>query len=254
MSLQVHPITEYAKNNFGIAYTQDESYYILDANEGAKVYLGLKDNVDKQAMITELKLAQNGNLIFDAEKYVNKFPAKAHDHFLIPAGTIHCSGSGCMILEISATPYIFTFKLWDWERVGLDGIPRPTHINHGEKVIQWNRTTDWVKENLINNNNIIIDNEYKEESTGLNELEFIETRRYLFDKRLELNTNGNLNVLNLIDGDVAVIESVKNLFKPFIVHYAETFIIPASVGEYIIKPIGLSAGKKISLIRAYVRF
>ena len=42
-------------------------------------------------MLKELKLAQKGELKFVAEKYVNKFPAKAHDHFLIPAGTIHCS-------------------------------------------------------------------------------------------------------------------------------------------------------------------
>lgn len=254
LSLQVHPDTQYANYNFGISYTQDESYYILDAQEGANVYLGLKNNIDKQTMINELKLAERGEITFDAEKYVNKFSAKAHDHFLIPAGTIHCSGAGCMILEISATPYIFTFKLWDWGRVGLDGIPRPTHVNHGEKVIKWNRTTDWVNENLVNNIEVIVDNEYKEERTGLNELEFIETRRYLFEKKLRFFTNKNLNVLNLIDGDEAIIESTNNSFKQFIVHYAETFIIPAFVEEYTIRPIGLSLGKEISVIKAYVRF
>jgi hypothetical protein len=58
---------------------------------------------------------------FHVERYVNKWPAKKHEHFLIPAGTIHCSGRDCMVLEISATPYIFTFKMWDWARLGLDG-------------------------------------------------------------------------------------------------------------------------------------
>ena len=253
LSLQVHPVTNYAKDNFGISYTQDESYYILDAQEGANVYLGLKDNIDKQDMINELKLAEKGEVTFVAEKYINKFPAKAHDHFLIPAGTIHCSGAGCMILEISATPYIFTFKLWDWGRIGLDGIPRPIHVSRGEEVIEWDRTTSWVKESLINNIKVIVDDEYKEEQTGLNELEFIETRRYFFDKKIKLQTHENVNVLNLIDGEEAIIESTNNLFKPFRVHYAETFIIPASVGEYTIGPIGLSLGKKISIIRAYVR-
>lgn len=254
LSLQVHPTTEYAKNNFDILYTQDESYYILDAKEGSSVYLGLKDNINKDAMISELKLGEKGEFAFDAEKYINKFPAKVHDHFLIPAGTVHCSGAGCMILEISATPYIFTFKLWDWGRVGLDGIPRPTHVNHGKEVIQWNRTTEWVKKNLINNNKIIVDDEYKEELTGLNELGFIETRRYLFDKKLELHTHNNVNVLNLIDGDEAIIESTNNCFEPFIVHYAETFIIPAAVEEYTIRPIASSEGKKISVIKACVKF
>ena len=60
-----------------------------------------------------------------------------------------------MVLEISATPYIFTFKLWDWGRVGLDGIPRPVHIEHGLKNIQWERTTPWIEENLIHQDEIV---------------------------------------------------------------------------------------------------
>ena len=95
-------------------------------------------------------MCSRSHISFDAEKYVNKFHAKKHDHFLIPAGTIHCSSKNCMVLEISATPYIFTFKLWDWDRLVLDGLPRPIHIEDGEKNIQWNRTTSWVKDNLVN--------------------------------------------------------------------------------------------------------
>lgn len=55
-----------------------------------------------------------------------------------------------MVLEISATPSIFTFKLWDWGRLGLDGLPRPINIGHGSKVIQWERQTEFVRHNLIN--------------------------------------------------------------------------------------------------------
>ncbi|WRK52861.1 hypothetical protein SD457_21965 [Coprobacillaceae bacterium CR2/5/TPMF4] len=104
---------------------------------------------------------------------------------MIPAGTIHCSSSGCLVLEISATPYIFTFKLWDWNRLGLDGFPRPIHIEDGKNNIQWDRTTQWVKNNLVNNIEIIHqDNDYLEEKTGLHELEFIETRRFTTKKGL----------------------------------------------------------------------
>lgn len=137
LSLQVHPLTEYIKKNFGMSYTQDESYYILDAKEDAHVYLGLKEGIDKEEMISDLESAQRKEIVFDADKYINKFPAKKHDHFLIPAGTCHCSGKNAMVLEISATPYIFTFKLWDWQRLGLDGLPRPINIEHGKHVIRW---------------------------------------------------------------------------------------------------------------------
>ena len=86
---------------------------------------------------------------FDAARYVNRFPVKKHDHVLIPAGTVHGSGAGTMVLEISATPYIFTFKLWDWGRVDLDGKPRPIHLDHGVKNIQWDRDTAFSQEHLL---------------------------------------------------------------------------------------------------------
>jgi hypothetical protein len=62
-----------------------------------------------------------------------------------------------------------------------------------------------------------------------------------------------VNVLNLVEGEEAVVESPTNAFDPFVVHYAETFIIPASVGEYRISPIGRSIGKTCATIKASVR-
>lgn len=249
LSLQVHPLTEYIKRNFGMSYTQDESYYILDAKDDAVVYLGLKEGIQSTEMIADLESAQKGEIVFDADKYINKFPAKKHDHFLIPAGTCHCSGKNAMVLEISATPYIFTFKLWDWQRLGLDGLPRPIHIEHGKNVIQWDRTTEWVKENLVNATYEVKEdgNDCKVEHTGLHELEFIETRRYTIKNSSYHQTYGTVNMLNLVDGKSAVIEGD---FEPFIVHYAETFIIPASINEYTIKPYDCD---EVKVLKAYVR-
>src|ERR1700739_2097026 len=149
LSLQVHPKTQFIREHFGMQYTQDESYYLLDAGHDGSVYLGLKADLDREAMIRELKAAQDDGMSFNAQAYVNRFRAGKHDHFLIPAGTIHCSGRNSMVLEISATPYIFTFKLWDWGRLGLDGLPRPIHLDHGFANIDWERDTDWVRRNLI---------------------------------------------------------------------------------------------------------
>jgi mannose-6-phosphate isomerase class I len=254
LSLQVHPRTEYIRQQFGMDYTQDESYYLLDAGEDGSVYLGLKTGIDREAIARELRLAQQGGPSFHAETYVNKFSAKKHDHFLIPAGTIHCSGKNSMVLEISATPYIFTFKLWDWGRLGLNGLPRPIHLDHGLANIAWDRQTDWIKKNLINRVEIVGNGTgWTEERTGLHELEFIETRRNWFTDNTPHDTKGTVNVLNLVEGREAIVESPSGAFDPFAVHYAETFIVPAAVGAYTIRPGGESEGSKCGTIKAFVR-
>ncbi len=250
LSLQVHPLTEYIQNTFGMHYTQDESYYIMDCGENSVVYLGLKEGIDSSDMIAELERAQKGGAPFPAERFVNRWPVHKHDHFLIPAGTVHCSGADTMVLEISATPYIFTFKLWDWGRVGLDGIPRPVHIGHGKPNIQWYRTTGWVKDNLVDRFETL--SEEKDalvERTGLHEREFIETRRYTLRAPIELETEGGVNQCNIVEGRGAVIESPDGSFAPYEVHYAETFIIPAAAGRFIIRPLD----GEVKVLRATVR-
>jgi mannose-6-phosphate isomerase class I len=254
LSLQVHPLTEYIQEKFGINYTQDESYYILEAEKEASVYLGLREGIDQESMITDLKQAQIVNSEFDATAYIQNWPARKHDHFLIPGGTIHCSAKGCMVLEISATPYIFTFKLWDWGRLGMDGNPRPINIEHGIQNIQWNRTENWVHDNLVNRVEELGNGDgWCEEKTGLHELEFIETRRHWFTKTVLHNTNDGVNVLALVEGREIIVESPTKMFDPFVVHFAETFIVPATVGEYTIRPYGESEGQECATVKAYVR-
>lgn len=254
LSLQVHPTTQYIRDTFGMSYTQDESYYILDEKEDATVYLGVKTGIDSSDMIADLQEAQDTGETFETEKYVNIFPTKKHDHFLIPSGTIHCSGKNSMVLEISATPYIFTFKLYDWGRLGMDGEPRAINIEHGSKVIQWCRDTEYCLENLVGQVELIAEGDgWSEERTGLHKNEFIETRRHWFSKKVTHKTGDSVNVLNLIEGQEAIVESPTNKFNPFVVHYAETFIVPAAVGEYTIRPQGESEGKKCATIKAYIR-
>lgn len=254
LSLQVHPLKEYIKEKFGMPYTQDESYYFLDAKDGGFVYLGLKEKVVPAEMLSELESAQHNGNHFDAEKYVQKWQVKKHDHVSIPAGTVHCSGANTVVLEISATPYIFTFKLWDWGRMGLDGKPRPISLEHGKNVIQWNRTKEWTEKNILNRVIEIEEGDgWKEETTGLDEDSFIETRRHWFTKKVTHNTNGVVNVLNLIEGREAIVESPTNVFEPFVIHYAETFIVPAAVGEYTVTPHGESAGKQCATMKAFIR-
>lgn len=254
LSLQVHPLVAYIRQHFGLSYTQDESYYLLDAAPGAEVFLGLRDGVDPAAVACDLTQAQAGGGAFPAEQHVARWPAKKHDHFLIPAGTIHCSGANSLVLEISATPYIFTFKLWDWARPGLDGRPRPVHLEHGLANLQWNRTASWVRSNLINAVTPAGEGEgWRAERTGLHDSQFIESVRHWFTGPVPHHTRDGVQVLNLIEGEEAVVESPTGAFAPFAVHFAETFIVPAAVGAYTIRPAGPSEGRRCATIRASVR-
>lgn len=255
LSFQVHPLTEYIQQHFGMHYTQDESYYMLEATEGATVFLGVKTGVDREAMVRELHAAQqDADKPFDADRHINQFPARKHDHFLIPAGTVHCSGRNGMVLEISATPYIFTFKMWDWGRLGLDGRPRPVHLQHGIPNIQWERDTEWVSRHLVNRIEPLGRGDgWREERTGLHEREFIETRRHWFTGVVPHDTHGGVNVLNLVEGEEALVESPTGAFAPYVVHYAETFIVPAAVGAYTIRPHGPSVGRECATLKAFVR-
>ncbi|MGN0297666.1 MAG: class I mannose-6-phosphate isomerase [Lachnospiraceae bacterium] len=251
LSLQVHPLLEYIQEHFHMTYTQDESYYILDTEgDSSYVYLGIKTGTNPEEMKLDLEAAQRGEKMFPAESYVNRIPVKKHDHVLIPAGTVHCSGAGTMVLEVSATPYIFTFKMWDWGRLDLDGKPRPIHLQRGLDNIQWERSTEWVQSNLIAQTATV----YQEESslierTGLHELEFIDTYRVSTTSRVLIPRNGSVHVLNLVEGEYAVIVSETDAFAPFELHYAETCILPEAAGDYHL----LSDGALIRVIIACVR-
>jgi len=261
LSLQVHPLPAYIAEHFGLHYTQDESYYMLDAGPDATVYLGLRTGIDAEVMAADLRRAEAGGFRFPDEQYVNRFPAQRHDHFLIPAGTVHCSGADGMVLEISATPYIFTFKLWDWDRLGLDGLPRPVSVEHGLRNIQWDRDTEWVRANLVNRVTRIASGDgWREERTGLHEAEFIETRRHWFTGPVTHEASGGVSVLNLVQGAGAVVTSPDAAFDPFEVHYAETFIVPAAAGAFTVTPLGEGVGdgaggaeSEWATIKAFVR-
>lgn len=249
LSFQVHPDTELIRKEFGMAYSQSESYYIMQAKPGSVVYLGLKEDADIPAMFKDLRKAQDGEIYFDTDKYVNMIPVLKHDHFLIPPGTVHCSGEDTVVLEISSTPYIFTFKLWDWGRIDLDGKPRPVHVDLGEKAIYTKYRTKFVQDNLVNKfETLYSKNRVKIEKTGLYKTQPIETLRYSFDEKIELDNNGKFSMLNIVEGDKCIISSPDNAFEPYEVHYGETIIIPANICCFSVE-----SDSPTMLIRAFCR-
>jgi mannose-6-phosphate isomerase class I len=254
LSLQVHPGEAYISEHFGMPYTQDESYYMLHCEPDSVIYLGLKEEANREAMTRALEEANCGGDSFPADEFVAKWGTKKHDHFSIPAGTVHCSGEGNVVLEISATPYIFTFKLWDWGRTGLDGLPRPIHLKHGLANIRWDRNAVWVQRELLDQTVVLQHGDgWLEESTGLHRTQFLETRRHRFSKVVPHNTHGNLHVMNLVEGDEIIIQSPTGAFEPVVIHYAETFIVPASLGAYTISPTDRLSTEPMATLKAYVR-
>ena len=144
--------------------------------------------------------------------------------------------------------------MWDWGRLGLDGKPRPIHLEHGAQNIDWSRTTAWTRDHLVNRIEPLGTGDgWREERTGLHEREFIETRRHWFTKSVAHDTCGGVNVVNLVEGEEAIVESPSGAFEPFVVHYAETFIVPAIVGPYTIRPHGPGIGSECATLKAYVR-
>ncbi|MEY8292823.1 class I mannose-6-phosphate isomerase [Carnobacteriaceae bacterium 52-44] len=251
LSLQVHPTLDYAYRNFGAKYTQDESYYVLDTDGNAKVYLGVKDGVDKNTLVKEFERSQTTGK-FDDEKYINVIPMEKHDHYLIPGGTIHSSGAGSIVLEISSTPNRFTFKLWDWGRTDLNGKPRPISLHHGRHVLNTDINETFVANELYNQHQIVQEeNGFREEHTGLHELEAIETRILTFSKVIQQTTKKSANMLCLVEGEHIQVQSTNDSFKPFDIYYGETFIIPENVKSYKVVP--LDKENEVKVIKAYIR-
>ena len=231
LSLQVHPTLPYIKETFGMPYTQEESYYILDALDDAKVYLGFKDSIEPADFEQALR-ASKKTKTFNAEKYVNVIPVNKHDHLHIPPGTIHCSGRNNLVLEISTAAYIFTFKLWDWGRLGLDGKPRPVNIEHGLKNLDYRMTESYVKSHLINT---ITPLSAQTEKTGLHPSQSVNSYRITVQQEMIIDLAQTVHMANLVEGQLCELYHPVTKEKYMDIHYAETFIIPASLKKLLIK-------------------
>ncbi len=230
LSIQCHPRTDYIREHFGETFTQDETYYILDCKPGAEVFLGFQDDIDPEKFRAGLEDAQHNGTELNVREYVQTFPANKHDLFLIPNGTIHASGMNNMVLEISSTPYIFTFKMYDWQRLDLTGKPRPINIGHAFNNLDFDRKGKWVADHLVSKPELI-------ERTGrmsryllpTHPEHFYRIERYEFSGEVSITTNGQCHIGMLVEGR-AIDIATDDLVQTF--HYAETFVIPAAAAEY----------------------
>lgn len=231
LSIQCHPSKAYIQDNFGETITQDETYYIMDCEPDAKVYLGFQEDINPEEFRNELESSQRNNEKIEIGKYVQSFPSRKHELFLIPGGTVHSSGANNMVLEISATPYIFTFKMYDWLSLGLDGKPRPINIEHAFNNLRFERKGAKVREELISKQQVIEKGtDWELVKLPTHQDHFYEIERVEFDTELLIATEEKCHILMLVEG-TAVSAEVKD-GDAYRFNYAETFIVPAATGSY----------------------
>ncbi|NNE90781.1 MAG: class I mannose-6-phosphate isomerase [Verrucomicrobiales bacterium] len=127
LSIQVHPPAEIASELGG--EPKSETWFIADAEPGAEIYVGIREGVSRSDFETALR---DGTV----EDCVHRIPVSPGQHIFIPSGRLHAIGAGIVIYEIQQNSDT-TFRVFDWNRVGLDGKPRDLHIEESLRCIDF---------------------------------------------------------------------------------------------------------------------
>lgn len=244
LSIQCHPALSYIREQFGEIITQDETYYILDCKDDAGVYLGFAEGIDSAAFREALESSQRENKPLQITDYVQRHKAGRHDLFLIPNCTVHSAGANNMVLEISATPYIFTFKMYDWVRPGLDGKPRPINIDHAFKNLDFSRQGNKVKQELISKPALIEEgHDWQLWHLPTHQQHFYDVHRVEFDHEVSAVTHRRCLVMMLVEGTAIILKTANGKVTTY--HYAETFVVPAAAESYTLVNKGPGRAKVV---------
>lgn len=126
LSVQVHPDDEYAAAHEKDVRGKTEAWYIIDCDEDAELIYGFKDDISKEDFRASV---EDGTLL----DKVNRAKVKAGDVAFISSGTLHAIGKGILLAEVQQSCNT-TYRVFDYNRTGLDGKPRELHVDKAVDV------------------------------------------------------------------------------------------------------------------------
>lgn len=250
LSVHVHPEEQFMKYVFGWPYPQHETYYVMVATEGSQVFLGLRQDIDLTEFRRQAEVANQDGQPFDVLDYIQVFRAEPHQLFTIPAGTPHGSGTGNVVLEVSATPYLYSLRLYDWLRDDNQGDRRPVHVDHAFDNLDLDRSGRAVADQFVQAPRTMRAGPgwVEEVLSALPEM-FFEVHRLVVEPAATLPaaTDGRFHVLNVVAGQAVSVAFAGGVHR---LNYAETLIIPAAVGDYTVRAEG---ALPVRVVKAMVR-
>ncbi|WP_399141003.1 class I mannose-6-phosphate isomerase [Streptomyces sp. NBUA17] len=250
LSLHLHPREQYMREVFGWPYTQHETYYVTAAEDGARVLLGLTEQADVDTMRRQVEDSIAHGTPVPVEDHVQSHPATVGQLFMIPAGTPHASGAGNLVLEVSATPYLYSLRLYDWLRKDARGASRPLPHRHGFANLDTERRGEDVTKDLVQQPRTLRAGEgWREEVVGALPEMFYAVHRLVVapDTEIPDDTAGRFHILNVAAGEGAVIETDDG--RTHTLAFAETLTVPAAVGAYRVRAVG---GEEVRIVKALV--
>lgn len=228
LSIQVHPDDEMAQELYG-TNGKTEMWYIIKAEEGAKLYLGFEGDIDE----TKCKEMITGGTL---ENKLKAYEVKAGDAFFIPAGTVHAIGKGIILAEIQQSSDV-TYRLYDYKRKDKDGNERELHVDKGIQALHFDTKGDFIRATPKKNERAEL---VKNDAFCVNVLNI--------DKpyEMELGMRESFTVLMCIGGEVEITSdataSLNNANDTkVLVKEGESIMIPSSLYEFSITPQGKDA-------------
>jgi len=215
LSIQVHPCDEGAKKAGSADTGKSEMWYILQPPRDGKLIIGLKPSVTREVMEAAYK---NGTV----EDCLNYLDVKTGDIVDIPAGLVHAITPGVVLAEVQQNSDI-TYRLYDYNRLGLDGKPRPLHVQEAldvsdfEEKIPKQVITGTTKK--IGNNTIT--HAIKNQHFAIDKYELTEPYEETTDPEA-------FCIFTCVEGHatIGVVELATN----------ESVFLPAAMGKYVISP------------------